>query len=530
MNTFTISRENTRFFNDISNKLVYRQEELKTFINRPFSLINFKDQLGEKACFFNYEKRNVLSKILEEQYSNLSETSPTFRNIQLLKKQNTFTITTGHQLNLFTGPFYVIIKILHIINLAEKLHSEYPEYHFVPVYWLASEDHDIEEINHTYLFGKKVEWDNFQGGPTGRYDLSNWKDFKNELHQFFQNQPDSEIHNIIETFDGENLGQATHNLIHFLFEKYGLVIINGDNSELKKGFSDIMKKEVLSSFVEGKVLKTNDLLLQSKIKPQAFARPINLFYLQKGLRNRLISTSNGEIEIPSIGVFSKSEIINQIESNPERFSPNVMMRPLYQETVLPNLAYVGGGGEIAYWLQLKEVFREAKIPFPLIQVRVSVQIFDDKIVQKWKNLGFNAKDLFKAESELKKLYLDRNEDNSMYFDEVFQKSNELAESLRNIVTTKENESLTSFVEAEIVKLLKQIESINGKFDKNRKQKHDVALKQIEDILKKVFPNDGLIERKENFFGLIKNQHPLESIDLLKNALNPLEKDLLCIQW
>ena len=530
MNTFTVPRHITSFFTEIANQLVYNQEKLGSFINRPFSIENFKDQIGEKASYFNHEKRNTLAKVLEEQYVGLDEKSSVFRNIQLLKKQNTFTITTGHQLNIFTGPLYVILKILNVINLAEKLHIEYPEYHFVPVHWLASEDHDFDEVNHTFLFGKKVIWDEYQGGPTGKYDLLNWHELKNQLHQFFQNQPDSKVHEIIDSFEGENLAKATKNIIHFLFEKYGLIVLDADHPALKKEFVATMKKEVTDSFVEKQVAITNDALIQQGIKPQAFARPINLFYTQKVLRNRLIPNENGEISIAGIGTFSKTEILEMMDANPAHFSPHVLMRPLYQETILPNLVYVGGGGEMAYWLQLKNVFKEATIPYPLIQVRVSAQIFDSKVIQKWKNLGFETKEIFGNELNLKKQFVERNESSSSKFEQVSNDYQNLATSLRALTKEKENESLVSYIESEIVKMGKQMDSIFGKFDKNKKQRHEVSLKQIEDILKKVFPEQGLIERKENFFGLLNNQDPFYCIDLLKNNLNPLEKDLLCIQW
>jgi bacillithiol biosynthesis cysteine-adding enzyme BshC len=530
MNTFTVPRYNTPFFTDIANQLVYNQEKLVSFINRPFSIQNFKDQIGEKATYFNHEKRNTLVKVLEEQYSGLDENCPVFRNIQLLKKQNTFTITTGHQLNIFTGPLYVILKILNVINLAEQLHIEYPECHFVPVHWLASEDHDFDEVNHTYLFGKKVLWDEYQGGSMGKYDLINWHELKNQLHQFFQNQPDSLVHTIIDSFEGENLAKATKNIIHFLFEKNGLVVLDADHHALKTEFATTMKKEVTDSFVVKEVANTNNNLIQQGIKPQAFARPINLFYTQKGLRNRLIPNENGQISIAGIGTFSKKEMLEMIDANPARFSPNVLMRPLYQETILPNLVYVGGGGEMAYWLQLKNVFQVANIPYPLIQVRVSTQIFDNKIIQKWKNLGFETKEIFESEMKLKKQFVDRNESSNGKIDQISNDYQNLATSLRALAKEKENESLVSYIESEIVKIGKQMDTIFGKLEKNKKQRHEVSLKQIEDIIKKVFPEQGLIERKENFFGLLNNQDPFYCIDLLKNNLNPFEKDLLCIQW
>jgi len=185
---------------------------------------------------------------------------------------------------------------------------------------------------------------------------------------------------------------------------------------------------------------------------------------------------------------------------------------------------------MAYWLQLKNVFKEAKIPFPLIQVRVSVQIFDNKIIQKWKNLGFETKEIFESELKLKKQFLENHEKSNGIIDEVSNDLKKLTNSLRGLAKEKENEALGTYIESEIVKMSKQIDTIFAKLEKNKKQRHDISLKQIEDILKKVFPDQGLIERKENFFGLLNNQDPHYCIELLKNNINPFEKDLLCVQW
>jgi len=138
---------------------------------------------------------------------------------------------------------------------------------------------------------------------------------------------------------------------------------------------------------------------------------------------------------------------------------------------------------------------------------VSAQIFDSKIMQKWKNLGFETKEIFGNELNLKKQFVERNESSSGKFEQVSNDYQNLVTSLRAITKEKENESLSSYIESEMVKKAKQMDTIFGKFDKNKKQRHEVSLKQIEDILKKVFPDQGLIERKENLLGLLQNQNP-----------------------
>jgi len=158
MNITNIPFEKTGFFSKTVVDYLNQETTIQPFYHRFPAIENFKAQIEEKKQCFSKENRQVLVGVLEEQYKGIETSEITTKNIQLLVKENTFTITTGHQLNLFTGPLYFLYKIISAINLCEQLSEKYPNENFVPVYWMASEDHDFEEINYFNYKGKKVQW------------------------------------------------------------------------------------------------------------------------------------------------------------------------------------------------------------------------------------------------------------------------------------------------------------------------------------------------------------------------------------
>ncbi len=526
MQKFTIHREKSELFSDLSNELTYNQERFSNLLTSPFSKEAFSAQIQTKSTYFNADKRTILVNALTNQYKDFSSVNEVNSNIESLLKDNTFTVTTGHQLNLLTGPIYFIYKILHVIRLAEELKQLHPNNHFVPVYWMASEDHDFEEINHTRLFGKEIRWENAQGGPVGEYELTDWQMMKETVEAFFQNNPDSEVNEVLKSYNGKDLAAATKSLVHKLFGKYGLLIIEPNERSLKQEFAEIMQQEVQTSFAEKAVLEANQLIEGLGFKTQVFPRELNLFYIQKGIRERLL-IENGKIVIPSLGTFSKEEICNQIAENPQYFSPNVVLRPVYQECILPNLVYVGGGGEMAYWLQFKGVFDACCVPFPLIQVRNSIQLIDANTQKKLAKLNLENLSIFRDLNELKKDFVFENSGDSLNFDELDQLTNQMTTLFHDQIT-EVDASLKPFAAAEEVKLQKQIEGIKAKLVKQQKSKFDNTMKQLEDIHEKMFPMNSVQERVDNFFSFCAQGEVYSLLENLKNTIDPWEKDLIIL--
>lgn len=520
-----IKRQATNFFSEQELLLSENQQKLTDFIGLPFSKDAFQKQALLKSKEFGTEKRELLAKELNKKYASIQENEICKKNIDLLKNENCFTITTGHQLSLLTGPIYFIYKILHVIKQCDELKVSYPDLQFVPVFWMASEDHDFEEIKSFMLFGNEIKWNTEQSGAVGRMTLDGLQEVKNKIAAIFQNNDSSEVKEWIEELDGETYGEAFFKLIHHLFGKYGVLILDADNPNLKKAFSPIFKEELTSFFSMEEVLKTNKRLLARNIKPQVNTREINLFFLSKEKRERIIYENNNY----KIGSqhFSKEEVLQMLEKMPESFSPNVILRPLYQEFILPNLNYVGGLGELNYWLQLKSSFERVNLTFPLIQVRSSLIWIDSSTKNKMNSVGLSEADIFRTTNELTKSFISENEKDTVDFSEI----NEHASNLKKEILTKSaiiDQALNPFIEAEITRIEKQLDAIQSKLEKSVKLKHEKALKTISQIKEKLFPNNNLQERSLNFLQLCKNGEISSFIETIFQTIDPFNSDILIL--
>ncbi len=357
-----IPRRQTNSFTEQQLLLTENQNSLREFIGIPFSKEAFLKQIELKSENYNQDNRQILQSVLTSNYSSIENNSKSLENINKLTDKNCFTVTTGHQLSLLTGPIYFIYKILHVIKQCEELTDFYPNYQFVPIFWMASEDHDFEEVKSTSIFGKTVSWETHQTGAVGRMNLSGIPEVLDVFNQFFSNTQSNQIDNLIQKLNRKTYGDAFFKFLHSMFADYGLVIVDGDQRTFKDAFSCVLKNEIETNFSFNAVTKTNQELENKNLKIQVNPREINLFYLSENNRQRIVPVeSNFKIKEKEL---SKKEILDLIERKPEAFSPNVILRPVYQEFLLPNLCYVGGVGELSYWLQLKGVFISSEISFP----------------------------------------------------------------------------------------------------------------------------------------------------------------------
>jgi len=520
-----ISRVQTNLFSDLSNQLVYNQNDLLEFIDTPFTKEAFQIKTRQKKENYSSEIRNTLVKELKSKYSEIKTNELVLANIEKLNNDMTYTVTTGHQLSLFTGPIYFIYKILNTIKLAEYLNLSNTGFSYVPVFWMASEDHDFEEIQSISLFNKEIKWETNQTGAVGRFDLTDFNLVKDSMLELFKNDSDSEVYQLLESIDGHNYGDATFKLINRLFEKYGLIIIDGDNKAYKEIFKPIIKNELKTNFSFDSVNETNKKLEIKKIKRQLTAREINLFYLHNQERTRIIKEEQ-HYKIEGVGSFDLESILNLVEENPENFSPNVVLRPLFQETLLPNICYIGGGGEISYWLQLKQVFNSTKTTYPLLSVRNSFQLIDSISKKKMDKLSLNNNDLFKDTDILKKDYVLSNS-SDLDFEHLEKLVTDYTVNLEAKIQ-QINEGLINFGKAESVKIKNQLNSIKKKLIKSEKEKNEQSLNQIEQLKERLFPNGKPQERVINFFSICNDGQIKKHLDDLYDAMDPFEKDFIIL--
>jgi bacillithiol biosynthesis cysteine-adding enzyme BshC len=516
-----IPRSSTPFFNEKQRLFTENQAALSTWIQHPFSKEAILKQLQEKQRFFGSDKRDLLLEGLEESYADVIHSEKVQENLKKLSQDNCFTITTGHQLSLATGPLFFIYKILHVIKQCEELKVSYPAYEFVPVYWMASEDHDFAEIQSLQLFQQILKWDHSIGGAVGRMNLDGLETVISEIHTKFQNHPDSEIHTLMDAMSGENYGAAFFQFVNELFGHYGLIIMDGDLPLWKEAFSPILKQELISGFSSKAVEQTNQSLSQAGFPLQVEAKDTNLFYLSPEKRERIQRTESG-FQIGSKEM-DTDNILTELKNHPESFSPNVVLRPVYQEFLLPNLCYVGGPGEIMYWLQLKAVFQEANVLFPLIQARTSILLLEEKNWIDWQAMGFFTQDLWRNPQDLKQEFLEREGSQAIDFSELDELTLKLSSKWTQL-THEVDSNQVSMVEAELTRISKQLFQLKDRLEKIRKGKFDKQLKLIDSISSKCLPKGELQERSSNLFSFCADGHVYARIEQIKSEMDPFLSD------
>ncbi|MFD2743388.1 MULTISPECIES: bacillithiol biosynthesis cysteine-adding enzyme BshC [Sphingobacterium] len=498
---------------------------LEPFYGYRPTIENFGKQINEKAASFPDKTRQILAEQLELQYAGLLGNAPLVADqINALRDAKTFTIVTGHQLNIFTGPLYFIFKIVSAIKLARELKAAYPDKQFVPVYWMATEDHDFAEINHTRVHGKKVSWDTPAVSATGRMSTADiGKTVREYVGMLGLSGHSQALANLVEQAYLQNLSlaDATRKLVHELFKDYGLLIVDADRPSLKQLFAPIIEQDILLENSFKAIEATSAQLNNEGFATQVNAREINFFYLTDEYRERIVRTSDGRFEVlHQQRYFTEQELRQEIAAHPERFSPNVVMRPLYQELILPNLAYIGGGAEIVYWLQLKSNFDQYQIPFPVLVPRNSAIITDDTVVSKIFRLDLTLKSIFKPSDVLKNDYVRRYTKHRLTLRDEWMELNAIFGKMK-LRTHKIDPSLGPSTEAVKARLKKAINSLERKLLKADKRNHQDGLLQIERVKDRLFPSGGLQERSENFATLYV-KYGDELIEELVTYFHPLD--------
>lgn len=494
--------KSTGYFSKIIEDYLDSHPSLTPFYQYKPELDSFQQIIENKTVAQN--TREVLSTALLDQYQtdkvSLKNFQEVEKNITSLRELETYTVTTGHQLCLFTGPLYFIYKIVSTIKLAQSLKEKFPEKDFVPVYWMATEDHDFEEINHFNFQGKKIEWNTEQVGAVGRMTLDGISEvlgeFENLLTPYSANA--EELKKLFQNayLKHNTLAAATRYLVNELFGEYGVIIVDGDDVTLKQLFLPIIQKELETSFSSKEVEKQSEKLAE-RYKIQVNPREINLFYLSESGRNRIIKENDTYFIHDTSKHFSESEIQEELKNHPERFSPNVLLRPVYQECILPNLAYIGGGGELAYWFQLKTTFESVSIPMPMLVLRNSVAWMNEKQSKAYKQLNISIEDLFKEEGVLTKEWIIRNTKEDISLSDVKQAIDVLFDQLLN-QTKQIDTTLDAHVKALQAKYNKDLRSLSNKFIRAERRKEQVSVDRINYLKNTLFKNRGLQERSSNF--------------------------------
>lgn len=469
---------------------------------------------------FSMEQRTILQQVLTEQHQAIGKINAAVKeNIAALHDSNTFTITTGHQICLLTGPLYFVFKIASVIKLAQEMRTRFPDKKFVPVYWAATEDHDFEEIQSVFLNKRKYTWQPQPteeiSGATGRMNTTGIDAFFSEI----ENAEGEKLsyNRIFQTFKQAwtkqtTLSGAIRKAVHDLFGHLGIVCIDADDSRLKAQCKHWIESELNSSFSYSVVKESSQDLHQLGYKTQIEPREINLFYLKDKLRERIIKEGDTWFVNNTDIQFNAETLQVELDTHPERFSPNVVLRPLYQESILPNIAYIGGPAEIAYWLQLKQVFEKADIDFPVLLPRDGFLFLNQNDYNRFEKLGFEAKDLLLPAEENLRNYVERSHGKKLSVEQEKQAIEALFMHLKQRYAAADNQAVASFSAIE-KKLTRELEKLEKKAKRFAAKKETETAHFLQHLYQILFPGGSLAERKESiveYAGLF-GQEPIDNM-------------------
>ncbi|HEY9002802.1 MAG TPA: bacillithiol biosynthesis cysteine-adding enzyme BshC [Mucilaginibacter sp.] len=525
MDAACISYKETGYFSQTVSEYLEDKPELRPFYSYRPDWNGFKALLQNKKVIGN---RDLLMQVLTKQYQSIPASdsrrhTSVQAHIDLLKSENTYTITTGHQLNIFAGPLYFIYKIVTAIKLATQLKEKFPDKNFVPVYWMASEDHDFAEINYTNIGGKKVHWWHEASGATGRIDPVTMRHALNQYKGVLGlDHHAEELAEIVENAYAKfsKLADATRYLVNALFGQYGLVIIDADDHDLKKQFAHIIEEDIIEQHSSKNIETTNEQLKRLHVHIQVNPREINFFYLNDGLRERIVYENDTYKVLNTEISFTREELQKEIQASPEHFSPNVVMRPLYQEYILPNIAYVGGGAEVVYWLELKSNFEYYKVDFPILMLRNSGLVIPKQSASKVARMELPVVELFKSTDAIKTNWIKQHSEHELSLKKEWSELQQILEKIKSR-SSKIDPTLAQSTDAIRARLEHAIDRLEKKLIRAEKKNYHTRLEQIDHIKAELFPKDSLQERTENF-GLFYVKWGQQFIDELIRNFEPLD--------
>jgi len=522
-----IPHKETGYFSKIVLDYLAEELPLKPFYQHPVTLNGLQAAINERKQFST--NRPLLVQELQKQYAGISTSEEVKNNIQSLLNENTFTIVTAHQPNIFTGYLYFVYKILHTVKLAAELKQQMPEMNFVPVFYMGSEDADLEELGKIYLGGEKIVWDTKQKGAVGRMNTKGLDKIIQRIEgELGVQQYGKELLAILkECYNGkDNIQQSTFKLINTLFADYGVLVLIPDNPDLKKSMERVFEEDLFhqtpSAIVEQTIKK-----LSANYKVQATPRAINLFYLKDDIRSRLVE-EDGKYKVQDTALeFTAEELKLELKEHPDRFSPNVILRGMFQETILPNIAFIGGGGELAYWLELKDLFQYYNVPFPVLMLRNSFLLVEKKWKVKAEKLGFSIPEIFQEESLLMNELVKRDSSAQVHLTSEIRDTGAFYDHLKTLAGNI-NVTLKDHVEALKTKSLKPLHELEKKMLRAEKRKFSEQEQQLLQIKSVLFPNNNLQERIDNFMPYYAKYGP-PFIDMLYKHSLSLQKEFIVVE-
>jgi bacillithiol biosynthesis cysteine-adding enzyme BshC len=483
---------------------------------REFYPLHYKDENSWRTIMDKVHERNTdyseLAQILKQQNTDLCASGKAINNIEKLASGNAFAVVTGQQVGIFTGPLYTIYKAMTAIKLSEYLSEKY-QADFIPVFWIESNDHDLEEANHIYLLDSNSDLVKLEYKPSQYTPNCSVKDvliddgFLDIINDLLKSSPNTEFKKdifdiICESYlPSKSLSYGFGQMMSRLFSKYGLVFIDPSDPDVKNLMSPIFQREIESPLKSVGIVNSAGERLRSLGYESQIEKSDDstcLFIEESGARRKLFFR-DGNYEIDGSGMkLSKSQLLETLQIAPWRFSPNVALRPVIQDYILPTVTYVAGPGEASYFAQLNNLYAYMNVSMPIIHPRAGFTIVESKVQRVMEKNGLEISDLSehyeKLFSRVSKQHVSDKleqliESSRSEIESVFEK---LSSELIHIDPNIEN-----VTESARKKIDQQINILRERAYQLQRSRDDIIRNQIKRACMNIYPDDKPQERVFN---------------------------------
>jgi len=493
---------------------LYEFDNVKSFYYYDFRKREDYPEIFNKVSNRYNPNKSQLEEILKTQYSEFKNLSPkTAKNLEIINDKKTLFVITGQQLGIFGGPLYTFYKIITAIKLSVHLNERYDNYYFVPLFWMESDDHDFNEVNSfnilndandlvTISYKKNIEEDELRESVGSILFDDSINDVFTKLEAELRNTEfKSSLLDKLKQFyaTGKTFKQSFRELLFNIFDKYGLLIFDPQNGEVKKLLKPLFSEEIKNFRVHTEKLVSVSAVLEESYHAQVKIKPVNLFY----------SLDNGRFLIePDENIFklkrkrkqfSPDELLQEIEIYPEKFSPNVLLRPIAQDYLFNTAFYIAGPSEISYFAQVNPLYPFFNLEPPIIYPRASATLLEKHLLNFIEKYNLQIIDIFLGSDHLKEKIFSKISE--LNLNDIFNNSNnkinllfdELKQELFRIDKPL-SESVSKYRERSL-QLLNELQS---KAIKIQEGKFDTVIRQINKLTNILYPNQNLQEREINF--------------------------------
>lgn len=507
-------------------------ESIRPFFEyNPFNLTDYRKR--SQDLIFNTSRSDLIH-FLTDYNLNYGAEDQTLKTIKLLAKDDVFTVVTGQQVSVYGGPLFTVYKIITAIVTADRLTNELGKT-VIPVFWLADEDHDFDEVSSINILDgdvhseHTVDYDNsIENRVVEKVLGEQLTDFKRKIRDALPATDFSD--DLWEILDqcyssSETFGTSFGRIILKLFGKYGLILAGSNHDGLKKLIIEPLVKSVRDVAMHHQTLSNSTkALAENKYHTQVTVQSSNLFHIgEDGSREKLQNSENKWFTDGSKSSLSSEELIRKIESQPEQFSPNVFLRPVIQNHILPVISYVAGPGEIAYHAQMRDYYQQFGIKMPVITPRFSATLIESSIDRIIGKLPFEVHNYFDRIEDLEKDFMKQSD--SPDLESLFENWKSSISNLSEIYIPEISNidpTLRKSTDKTVTQFFSELDKLKGKLYRSIKESEKVQIQRIRRVQTNLYPNRNLQEREISFITYL-NKHGL---DLCDRLIDELDKDEL----